>query len=96
MIVGNTMNVKLFNLLLQLKAVKTLLEYDGNGMGLSYGNPEKLKQIQEEVGELSQKETELLNELRHEILSKEEPNSEKKPKITKKDAVIRKNGRKKG
>ena len=92
------MNDKLFNLLNQLKAVQVLLECDGNEMMICEDH-EKIKHLQEEVDALSSKEVKILNELRDEILHKdtgEEPKEkEKKPKIAKKEVVIRSNGRKK-
>ena len=90
------MNNKLFGLLNQLQAVRVLLECDGAEMSVNYANSEKCKTLQKEVDLLSAKEVEILNELRHEILYKEEPKTKNKPKIAKKEIVIRSNGRKKG
>jgi hypothetical protein len=89
------MDDKLFNLLNQLKAVQILLECDGNEMMVCEDH-EKIKYLQEEVDALSSKEVNILDELRHELLHKEEPkDKETKPKITKKEIVVRSNGRKK-
>lgn len=90
------MNDKLFDLLNQLKAVQILLECDGNEMMICEDH-EKIKHLQEEVDVLSSKEVKILDELRHELLHKEEPKEkETKPKIAKKKVVVRSNGRKKG
>ena len=90
------MNDKLFKLLNQLNAVRVLLECDGAQMSVNYANSEKCKALQKEVDLLSTKEVEILNELRHEILYKEESKTNKKSKIAKKEVVIRSNGRKEG
>ena len=92
------MNDKLFKLLNQLNAVRVLLECDGAEMSVNYANTEKCKALQKEVDLLSTKEVEILNELRREILYKEEVKSDEKPKIAKKEVVVRSrsNGRKKG
>ena len=94
------MNIKLFNLLLELNAIQNILKSDGNKMQLknAYGayNVEELKEMQEEVTKLSVKENEILNALRDEILNKEESKTIKKSKIRKKEVTIRSNGRKKG
>jgi hypothetical protein len=89
------MDDKLFKLLNQLNAVRVLLECDGAQMSVNYVNSEKCKALQKEVDLLSTKEVEILNELRHEILYNEEVKSDKKPKIAKKEVVVRSNGRKK-
>ena len=90
------MNNKLFDLLTELNAVRALLECDGAEISVNYANSEKCKKLQKEVDLLSTKEVEILNELRCEILYKEEVKSDKKPKIAKKEVVVRSNGRKKG
>ena len=90
------MDDKLFNLLNQLKAVQILLECDGNEMMICEDH-EKIKHLQEEVDALSSTEVKILDDLRDEILHKDtgkEP-KEKKPKIAKKEIVVRSNGRKK-
>jgi len=96
--IGRNMNNKSFNLLTELNAVRALLECDGAEMSVNYTNSEKCKKLQNEVDLLSAKEVEILNELRREILYKEEVKSDEKPKIAKKEVVIRSrsNGRKKG
>ena len=94
------MNDKLFKLINQLNAVRVLLECDGAEISVNYANSEKCKTLQKEVDLLSTKEVEILNELRDEILhkdtGKEPKEKEKKPKIAKKEVVVRSNGRKKG
>lgn len=68
--IGRNMENKLFNLLIELNAVRILLECDGAEISVNYTNSEKCKKLQKEVDLLSTKKVEILNELKHEILYK--------------------------
>jgi hypothetical protein len=91
------MNNKLFDLLNQLEAIQILIEADGNEMSIICSeNYQKTKELQKEVDALSSKKVDILKELRQEILYKKEQELIEKPKIAKKEVVVRSNGRKKG